>query len=303
MRPATPNPSDAVGAEMPYNRLRTSLALFGKPPTELAPEEKQRVYTQAEKEYQIEQCILEAPEALNVMVGDDELARAMEEVRGKYPDDESFRLSLEEGGLDEGLLRQALARQCKVNTILDKVDAANPVEISDVDIGIYYHAHFDRFQQPERREAFHILISINEDFPENSRTKAKERMLAIAEKLTRKPWQFGELAQRHSECPTAMRGGRIGLVRRGQLYPQLDAALFALSAGQLSEVVETELGFHVVFCKTIEQPHTLSLKSATPHIRKILAERIREKNRKSWIAGLMPLRSTPVLNNRDKPKD
>jgi len=282
-----PSPADSVGAEMPYNRLRTALALFGKPPVELDPDERQRVYAQAEKEYQIEQSILEAPEAIGVMVGDAELARAFAEVRAKYPDGEAFLLGLEAGGLDESLLRQALARQCKVNTILDKVDAATPVEISEVDIGIYYHAHFDKFQQPERRDAYHILISVNEDFTENARPKALERILALAEKLGRSPKQFGELAQRHSECPTAMRGGRIGLVRRGQLYPEIDAALFRLRPGELSAVVETEIGFHVVFCKTVEPPHTLSLKSATPHIRKILDGRIRESRRRQWIAGLM----------------
>jgi len=282
-----PSPANSSGAEMPYNRLRTALALFGKPPVELDPGERQRVYAQAEKEYQIEQSILEAPEAIGVMVGDAELSRAFAEVRAKYPNDEAFLLGLEAGGLDEGLLRQALARQCKVNTILDKVDAATPVELSEVDIGIYYHAHFDKFQQPERRDAYHILISVNEDFPENARPKALERILALAEKLGRSPKQFAEFAQRHSECPTAMRGGRIGLVRRGQLYPEIDAALFRLRPGQLSAVVETEIGFHVVFCKTVEPPHTLSLKSATPHIRKILDGRIRESRRRQWIAGLM----------------
>jgi peptidyl-prolyl cis-trans isomerase C len=195
MHPASSKP-DSVGEEMPYNRLRTALALFGKPPVELEPDERQRVYDQADKEYQIEQRILEAPEAIGVMVGDAELTRALEEVRGNYPDEEAFRLGLEAGGLDEGLLRQALARQCKINTILDKVDAANPVEISEVEIGIYYHANFDKFQQPERRDTYHILISVNEDFPENSRPKALERIQSIAEKLASKPcssmnWRSG----------------------------------------------------------------------------------------------------------------
>ena len=293
MSPAS-SPTDFAGAEMPYNRLRTALALFGKPLAELEPEEIQRVYTQADREYQIEQLILEAPEAVGVMVSEVELTKALAEIRGKYPNEEAFSASLEASELDENLLSQALARQCKVNTVLDKVDAASLVEISDVDIGIYYHANFDKFQQPERRDAYHILISINEDFPENARPKAMERILGLAEKLERKPWQFEELAQRHSECPTAMRGGRIGLVRRGQLYPELDAALFSLGPGQLSKVVESEIGFHVVFCKTIEPPHTLSLKKATPHIRKLLAERLRESMRRQWIAGLMPFHSDPA---------
>jgi len=106
------NPLDCNGAEMPYNRLRTALALFGKPPAELDPDDRQRVDAQAEREYQIEQRILESPEAVGVMVGADELERAMQEVRGNYPDAEAFHQGLEAGGLDEGLLEQALARLC-----------------------------------------------------------------------------------------------------------------------------------------------------------------------------------------------
>lgn len=287
MNPST-HPPDSVPAEMPYNRLRTALMLFGKSLAELEPEECQRVERQAAKEYRIEQSILEAPEAAGVMVSEVELARALAEIKGKYPDEDAFRSSLEASDLDENRLQQALARQCKVNTILDKVDSATPVEIDEVEVGIYYHAHFQKFQQPERRDTYHILISINEDFPENSRPKALERIRTIAEKLERSPKQFEELAQRYSECPTAMRGGRIGLVRRGQLFPELDKALFRLRPGQLSEIVESEMGFHLLFCKRIVPPQTLSLKKATPHIRKILAERIRESRRRQWIAGLIP---------------
>jgi nitrogen fixation protein NifM len=287
--------ADSSPVEMPYNRLRTALMLFGKPLAELEPEELQRVEQQADREYQIEQSILQAPEAVGVMVGEAELERALHEIRTKYPDEESFRLSLEASGLDEDQLRQALARQCKVNTVLDKVDSAQPVDIDETEIGIYYHAHFQKFQQPERRDTYHILISVNEDFPENARPRALERMQAIVDKLSRKPHLFEELAGRHSECPTAMRGGRIGLVRRSQLYPTLDAALFRLRPGQMSDIVESEMGFHVLLCKSIQPPHTLSLQKATPHIRKILTERVLESRRRQWIASLIPSQSTSGL--------
>lgn len=284
MNDMSPQPA----AEMPYNRLRTALLLFGKPLAELDPGQRQRVLQQAEKEYRIEQRILESNEAIGVIVSEAELAKALAEIKAKYPDESAFQQAMESSDLDEARLLQALARQCKVNTILDKVDAAEPVEIDEVEVGIYYHANFDKFQQPERRDAYHILISVNEDFPENARPRALERIQAIAAKLERKPWLFGELAGRHSECPTAMRGGRIGLVRRGQLFASLDAALFRLKAGGLSKVVESEMGFHLLLCKAIQPPQTLSLQKATPHIRKTLVGRILENRRRQWIAGLIP---------------
>lgn len=277
----------ATAVEMPYNRLRTALLLFGKPLAELDADELQRVRVQADKEYKIEQAILQANEAIGVFVSDVELQRALAEIRGQYADEAAFQASLHASDLDEARLQLALARQCKVNTILDKVDAAQSIVIDEVEIGIYYHANFHTFQQPERRDTYHILISINEDFPENSRPRALERIQGLADKLQRKPHLFEELAGRHSECPTAMRGGRIGQVRRGQLYPSLDAALFRLRAGQFSAVLESEMGFHLLWCKHIELPQTVSLKKATPHIRKILTERIRETRRRSWIAGLI----------------
>ena len=285
---AATTPSEAAPVELPYHRLRTAFMLYGKSLADLAPEEAARVRTQAEKEYRIEQCILEAPEAAGVMVADAELTRALAEIRGKYPDAAAFQASLESSALDEEGLRLALARQCKVNTILDKVDAATPVVVDELEIEIYYHAHFQKFQQPERRDAYHILISINEDFPENSRPRALARINSLAEQLVLKPSRFEQLAGRHSECPSAMRGGRIGLVRQGQLFPSLDAVLFRLRPGQLSAVVESEIGFHLLRCQRIEPPHTLSLHQASVTIRKILAERIRESRRRQWIAGLNP---------------
>jgi peptidyl-prolyl cis-trans isomerase C len=278
--------------EMPFIRLRAALELFGKPPFELEPEQLRKAHQQAEREYAIETRILNSREAAGVLVTEEEVERALGEIRTRYQDQAAFEQALVANDLDESTLRQALARQCKVNTVLDRVVAdVDGLDIGEAEIGIYYHSHFDTFRQPERREAFHILISINDDFPENTRPRALERIQKLAERLAQKPKLFEELAQRHSECPTAMRGGRIGLVRRGQLFPPVDAALFGLKAGQLSDVVESEMGFHLVLCKSIRPPETISLQKATPHIRKALQERMRENRRREWIASLNPMPS------------
>lgn len=283
------NSSLESAPEMPFIRLRAALELFGKPPFELDPEQAEKARRQAAREYEVESRILNAPEAAGVVAVEEEVERAYGEIAGRYQEATAFEAALAANGLDPVSLRQALARQCRVNTVLERVTAGTEEEeVGETEIGIYYHSHFDSFQQPERREAFHILISINDDFPENTRPKALERISKLAERLVQKPKLFEELAQRHSECPTAMRGGRIGMVRRGQLFPQVEAALFALSAGQISTPVESEMGFHLVLCKAIQKPETISLKKATPHIRKVLRDRMREKRQREWIASLTP---------------
>ncbi|MGZ5026245.1 MAG: peptidylprolyl isomerase, partial [Methylobacter sp.] len=113
------------------------------------------------------------------------------------------------------------------------------------------------------------------------------RAQEIAEKLRKKPHKFADLALKHSECPTALQGGALGVVSKGTLYPELDEVLFTLKAGEISDVVKSEIGFHVLLCKSIQKPETLSLAKATPKIRQFMNERARRNCQREWIAGLV----------------
>jgi len=75
-------------------------------------------------------------------------------------------------------------------------------------------------------------------------------------------------------------------VPRGKLYPELDAVLFGMKAGEISDVVESEIGFHLLLCKQIQKPETLSLQKATPKIRQFMKERAKRTCQRAWIAGL-----------------
>jgi peptidylprolyl isomerase/peptidyl-prolyl cis-trans isomerase C len=290
----------------PYTLLRTALSLFEKAPAELTEDELVQAKIQALNEFSIETRVLNSPEAAAVIVTEEELQRAFQEIRARYDDDDSlgaedsathgttaedaFFSDLEKNQLDNDSLAAALQRQCKVNTVLELVASRAP-GISEVDIGIYYHLHDQQFNVPERREVCHIFISINPDYPENTYEMALTRAQELAEKLHKKPHKFSDLALRHSECPTALQGGMLGKVSRGTLYPELDAVLFKLKPGQISEVVQSEIGFHLLLCKSIHKAETLSLAKATPKIRELLNERARRTCQRAWIASLPNLDS------------
>lgn len=275
----------SVPEELRYAMLRAASELFKKAPEALAPEEMQRAEKQARREFDLEQKILTSPEAGRVIVPAESVERAYAEVQGRYDDEDHFAADLASNGLDETTLRAALERQCRVESVLELVSSRAP-DVNDIDVAIFYHSHMERFQKPERREAYHILISINPDYPENTREQARIRLEQIVERLKHKPHDFERLASRHSECPTAMQGGRLGPVPKGELYPELDAALFALKEGKISGIVESPMGFHIVWCKTIEPGQTLSLQKATPQIRKVLRERYQRTCQRAWIAAL-----------------
>lgn len=268
-----------------YNLLRASLVLFKKSPVELAEAELAQAKTQALNEFKIESIVLNSPEAASVMVTEQELQKAYQEIRDRYDEESAFLTDLEKNQLDQASLMAALRRQCKVNTVLELITSRAP-SISDVEIGIYYHMHSQQFHRPEKREVAHIFISINPDYPENTEDTALSRAQELAERLQKKPHKFADLALKHSECPTALQGGTLGTVARGTLYPELDAVLFTLKPGEISAVVRSEIGFHIVLCKAIHKADTLSLAKATPKIRQLMKERAQKNCLRVWLAGL-----------------
>ncbi|MDD5578182.1 MAG: nitrogen fixation protein NifM [Methylobacter sp.] len=268
-----------------YNLLRAALALFKKSPEELAEAELKQARNQALNELRIESRVLNASEAAAVIVTEQELQQAYQEIRDRYEDEAAFLSDLEKNQLDEAGLLAALQRQCKVNTVLELIASRAPT-ISEVEVGIYYHLHAEQFHRPERREVSHIFISINPDYPENTLETALTRAQELCDKLRKKPHKFADLALRHSECPTALQGGVLGTVSRGTLYPELDAVLFKLKQGEVSEVVKSEIGFHVLLCKSIQRADTLSLAKATPKIRQLMMERARRTCQRAWLASL-----------------
>lgn len=276
---------DSNKAIEPYTLLRAALSLFEKPPAELEPLQLQRVEVQAGNEYDIETRVLHSPEAAGVVIPDNELEHAFAEVRGRFDDEQAFEAALQANALTVDSLQAALLRQCKVVAVLERVAARAP-QVSEVDIGIFYHSHMEKFHRPEQRLARHILISINSDYQENSRDNALQRIKAIAETLKRKPGKFADLALKNSECPTALNGGELGAVVAGKLYPELDAALFMLKENEISDVVETEIGFHLIQCMKIVHAEMLSLKRATPKIRSVMQDRYRQTCQRIWLASL-----------------
>ena len=268
-----------------YTLLRAALALYKKTPDELQADELKQATIQSDNEFKIENRILNAPEAAAVIISDTELQAAYQEIRGRYDDDESFFRELEKNDLNQDSLSAALFRQCRVNVVMEMIASRAP-EVSDAEIGIYYHLHSEQFNRPELREACHIFISINPDYPENTREAAWSRLQDISAKLQKKPYKFADLALKHSECPTALQGGVLGIVPRGKLYPELDAVLFSLKVGAVSDIVESEIGFHLLLCKQIQKAETLSLQKATPKIRQLMNDRSRQACQRAWLAGL-----------------
>ncbi|MEJ2692797.1 MAG: nitrogen fixation protein NifM [Candidatus Thiodiazotropha sp.] len=274
-----------ISPEFSYHLLRNALNDYKKNLGQLDPGEYSQVHRKASKSYELESLVIASKEAEGLVISEQQLNESMEAVASRYLSREDFVEDLEGNGLDEEGLRKALYRELMFDSVMQRV-AANSADVNDLDIHLFYEMHYDRFQTPETRTASHLLITINSDYPENSREAAYERMAQVVEKLAGRGNRFAEFAKRYSECPTAMEGGKLGNVTRGQLYERLDATLFKMEEGEISDLVETELGFHILYCEKIKPARKIPIAKAASRIRELLQERHRRNCQKAWLASL-----------------
>lgn len=268
-----------------YLTLKLARELYGKAPGGLAAEERQRVDAVALRQRQIETRVLSTPEAAAVVLPASALAQSLAQVRGRYESEDAFLADLADNGLSEAELRQALERDLLVDAVLEGVASRSPA-VSDADVEIFYLMHQERFRQPEVRTLRHILVTINDDVPGSGREEARDRIDAIRERLLKSPERFEEQALKHSECPTALNGGLLGEVPRGKLFPELEPAVFALAVGELSQVLESNLGYHLVRCDGIQAAGVVPLAAISEKLRRHLEDSRRSKAQKAWIAAL-----------------
>ena len=269
-----------------YLALKAAQKIYGKAPAALQPDESERVLNMAQKQHQLEARVLAAPEARDAMVPASTLDLAMQEIRGRYQNEDEFSEDMARNGLDEASFASALEREMKVEAILEKV-GTRAESVSDMDVELYYQYHPEQFRRPETRLARHILITLNDTIPENTREAAFKRISEIAARLAKEPQRFEEQALKHSECPTALDGGKLGDLPRGKLFPELDAALFGLNAGEVSGVLESELGFHVLRCDAVTVAGVLGFADAKQHIRKLLEQKRKRVYQQAWIKQLL----------------
>ncbi len=270
----------------PYLALKLARELCGKAPHELDDEEHKRVVAVARRQTEIERRILGTLEASSVVLPESSVAQAFGEIRARFADDAELDAGLAQAGLTQQSLLVAIARDLKVEAVLEQVAGHEAVPVSDTDVEIFYLQNVDKFRKPETRVLRHILVTINDDLPGSERLAAQRRIEAIHARLAKEPGRFAEQALKHSECPTAMNGGLLGSVHPGQLYPELDAVAFSTEPGKLSGIVESPLGLHLLLCESIDPVRQVPLAEARERIRAHIDAKRGEAVQKRWVARL-----------------
>ncbi len=280
-----PQPGEVRPAEYRYHLLRNALECFSRQPSELSAEELQKITLRADRSFELESAVLNSPEANGLCVPEATLNGSIDEVAARYSSHAELLADLASNGLDEQSLRRALQRELLFDAVMVRVGSSCP-PVDDLDAELYYCQHPERFSVDEKRDARHILVTVNPDYTENQRDAAFAKIEHIRGEIVAGNISFAGAAQQFSECPTALEGGVLSGIGAGQLYPELDRSLFRLKIGEISPILESELGFHLLLCEATTPARQVPLSEVSERIKHAMQQQRVESQQRAWLKQL-----------------
>ncbi|MFA6567883.1 MAG: peptidylprolyl isomerase [Victivallales bacterium] len=172
---------------------------------------------------------------------------------------EQLAETLAKQGMTQEAIKARIAMGLVIQQWIEEKVAPN-IKVSDEDAEKFYRENQERFKKPETIRASHILVKIDEIDPEKAKgmtdeqkgkasDELKQQALKKAQDILAKLKQgedFAKLATENSACPSKEKGGDLGTFEKGKMAEEFDKAAFSLKPGELSDVVETELGYHII---------------------------------------------------------
>ena len=190
--------------------------------------------------------LLQDAKKQGITVTDQDIQPQLDQIRKQFPDAATFGKALAGQGMTEASLKDNLRQEALIQKYLT-TKVFSTVTVSDEAARQFYEQNKAQMQRPERAHLRHILVAVQPNASAGDKQKAK----AKAEDLLKRAQggeDFGKLAAENSDDPgTKTRGGDLSWVGRGQMVPPFDQAGFALTKpNELSPVVETQFGYHVI---------------------------------------------------------
>lgn len=171
---------------------------------------------------------------------DDKLAQG----KARFKNEDEFKKILSEMEMNEKELREYTRKDLLISRFIETAFVSK-VAVPEADIRAFYDKNPDKFKRDEAVKASHILLGVDSKASVDEKTKAREKAEKLRKELAGGA-DFATLAKGNSTCPSSQQGGDLGFFGKGQMVPSFEKAAFALKPGEISDVVETQFGYHII---------------------------------------------------------
>ena len=202
----------------------------------------------------------------NVEIDDDEINKKYESEKNQFSSDAEFYQRLKELNNSEELYKSQIKRVLAIQRLINQ--KFKPT-VTDQEIRKYYDDNPDQFKQKSQVRASHILISVDSTATKAQKDAARKEIEALLARV-KGGEDFAAVAKEKSQCPSSVNGGDLGFFPRGEMVKPFEDAAFYMKPGEISNIVETQFGYHIIKLTDKKDEKTIGFEEARQEINKTL---------------------------------
>lgn len=208
-----------------------------------------------------------------------------ENIKKGFASEEEFQKVLKERGVEIKDLKEDIKKGIYINAYLEKDVFSKLGAVTEDEKKQEYETNKDKLNVPDEVKASHILIKAGEKMAPEEKQKVKEKIDALRTRAMSGE-DFAKLAKENSEDGSAQNGGDLGYFKKGDMVKPFEDAAFSLEKGQISPVVETQFGYHVIKVEDKKAAHTLTYDEVSKDIEKFLLNKNKREEVNKMVESL-----------------
>ncbi len=241
------------------------------PGKELSEAQKKQIEQDILNRLMMQKLILQAALEANISVDEELVNQQFEAAKVRQKD-----MSPEQ-------LKQFIRNELTIRKIEQEV--TSKVTVSDEEVRKVYEEQKNQFNEPEQVRASHILVKVSPEATQEEKDVARKKIEDILAQA-KAGKDFADLAKEYSECPTKEKGGDLGFFARGVMVKPFEDVAFALDEGKISDVIETQFGYHIIKLTEKKSQRTIPFEKAKDDLKKGILQQKVNLEFNNWINNL-----------------
>ena len=230
------------------------------------------------------EVLYQESQKVGIKIDDQQVDEQLAAIKKRFPSEAEYKTALDKMNLTEDEVKNQISRGLAIRALIEQ-QIANKIVITDAETKAYYDGNPQMFKQPAQVKASHILIKVDAGADEAKKAEARKKIETVQQKI-KDGGDFAELAKEYSEGPSNTRGGDLGFFRRGQMVKPFEDAAFAMKANDVSEIVETRFGYHIIKVYEIKPDQTLAYADVKDKLSQRMKQEKIEKDATEYIGQL-----------------
>lgn len=231
-----------------------------------------------------QELLFQESRKLGIQIESTVVNEQIEAIKKRYPTETEFKAELESMQMTETQVKTQIERGLAIREVINR-KVADAIVIDENESKSFYEANPQYFIKPERVKASHILIMVAKTATDTEKAAARKKIEDIL-KQAKSGTPFADLAKAHSDDGSKQNGGDLGYFKRGMMVPPFEEAAFALEKDQISGIVETQYGYHIIKVTDKGAEEKVEFAEAKDRISAHLKQEKVEKEARTYIDSL-----------------